>query len=338
MSVKQLNLGGLQLNFSDSPEVVTQKQSEMVTDFLTEKYVPTVMPMYSRDYRDQHTLAMSRFGVPSFCVRLDMPPMNGSWPGIFEVEAGPAGLGVADEFGLPTTEKIAEKLHDFGITKVRFGAGSSRKHQQYELEIFAKALRKREIDASFHEIDAVPNTDEAVWLRAGQEDVDQIGHLLGRCLLMHLDGGGHKDYLCDVDSATALSGFADPLNDPFEKYPKGFVLKPRGSWGCQDVQIWSSEKPWKEKGVTRSRMTRAISQVVQENLESQYLVQDFARPYCRINDDNDVIKSTHLFKIWRLYAIWTGEKYQPIGGFWAERPSLMVHGASDCVNGLLLVE
>lgn len=326
MSVQKMKFGGWEVNISDDPVKLNPDQIKEVSDFLTNRYLPVAMRLYRADYRT-HTFGMTKIGVPSPVVRLDMPPMNGHWKGIFEVEANPAGWGIAESISLGMTEKVAEAFHSLRITKITFAVAPSREAQREDLEVFAAALSKHGIETSILPFEEVGKNNDPLWLRAGQEDLEQLEPLLPRCLLLHYHGGGHKRYLYEVDDARPLASFADPLKGPFETYPNGFAVKPDGGWGTMILHTWCPEKPWKEKGLTASRMKRELHEIVEAGKADEFVVQKFGHPEHR--DGN--------YRIWRLFALWDGESYRPIGGFWAERRSLMVHGANDCVMGPLTV-
>ena len=148
-----------------------------------------------------------------------------------------------------------------------------------------------------------------------------------RCLLLHYHGGGHKGYLYELDSAAPLSGFGD-VEAIFDEFPKGFVVKPVGSWGASEVYAYCPDLPWKSGGVTAAKMRRVILKVLSDGRAGDYLIQALHRPEHT---------EARTYRIWRLYAVWMGRRYEVIGGFWAERNSLRVHGARNTVLGPLTV-
>ena len=325
--IRKMEFGPWHVNVCDEAVTVTQTQADEIARFLTERYLPVAMRLYQQDYPVQ-TWSMSRLGVPCPVVRLDMPPMNGHWPGLYEVEANPAAFGIADRMGLGLTEKIAEALIRLGISRLGYGVAPSRAAQAIDLQIFMEALALHGVETLPIDLQQELDNDLPLWLRAGHEDLDQVASLLERCLLCHYHGGGHKRYLYEVDEALTLASFSDPITGPFERFPEGFAVKPDGGWGTMVLHTWCPSKPWKDKALSRRRMERDLADIVARGQAAHHMVQRFGPP--GHSDGN--------FRIWRLNALWNGQQFRPIGGCWAERRSLMIHGASDCVMGPLLVE
>lgn len=329
-------LGDWEVQVSKKAVSIGYRAAGVIEDFLNTKWLPCVRgAKYSKIYRGSENWSTRKYNIPSILVRVDMPPMSldtmhgqEEFLGLYEVEANPAGYGVAWLTGV-SLYQVAASLSDLGIRKVMYGVAPSRRDQLADLQLFMRQMpswvlnqqmETTEIDISSFSYD--PWTP--LWLRAGEEDMPLLGGLYRNCLLFHQDGGGHKGYLCDIGSAKPLS----QCENPFREFVDGFVLKPFSGWGSQRVQIWTPQKLFKDRGLSLGRMGREIDAIEKENRTSEFLVQPFLRPEVHEN----------RFRIWRIYAVWhPSGRYKVMGGVWSERPSLRVHGASDTIEGPIVV-
>lgn len=117
-----------------------------------------------------------------------------------------------------------------------------------------------------------------------------------------------------------------PQSADHDAYPTGLVLKPFRSWGTKNMHVCTPLKPWKAMGWTRTRMRDELRRLRAAGRDRDYLVQPFYPPEHR---------GKRRARIWRIYAVWTDGAYRLVGGFWNERASLRVHGASDACLGAL---
>lgn len=334
--VEKRRVGEWTVQFAgDNPVTIDSDVRGEIEDLL-ERYVDVAMPMYMADYPTP-TLAMTRLGVPAPVVRLDMPPATDGFRGICEVESNVSGLGLAGLLGVQVAEPIARCLLDHDITSVAFGAFGSRGVQGPELRIFMEQMADQGIETTWIDnlfdsaVDQMP-----LWLRAGNEDLGLVQPRMGQALLCHYDGGGHKRYLLGLDDAVVLSDVGPKVNTILERYPEGFALKPVGGWGTREVHILATSGPSRTYSLTSDRMQREIDTIWAAGDQANWLVQVYRSPEV-VKRDLPGGGSTRECRIWRCYAVWNGERYELVGGFWAQRKSLMVHGASDCIIGPLHV-
>lgn len=329
MSTESFQLGKWIVNRSDEVVQLSTDAIAKLERLLNDRYLPFVRPDYTNDYGPNYSMMV--WGIPSPVLRFDMSPIEGNAaPAIYEVEANPAGFGITEilcgRIGRPFVgPTIAVGLRRLGVARIDSAVAPSRSDQTADHEIFVTALRKADITVESIQI-GNPHTGSPLWMRAGEEDLGQIAHLRESWLLQHRDGGGNKRYLVAINGARYLTDYPD-AESLFDQHPDGLVLKPWRSWGTHDVFIYAPNKPWKERSDTRSRIAKQFERIAREGRKSEFIVQDFHPPTCHEKN----------FRIWRVYALWTPEGYKVIGGLWNERPSLLVHGASDSVYGPILM-
>lgn len=328
--VDSVRLGEWVVNTSDKAGNV--ENSPAIEAFLA-RYLASAMPLYTADYPVQN-LSMARFGIPAPVIRMDMPPATEGFRGVYEVEANPSGLGIADMINLPMAGQIAGFLRAQGISEIGYAAAPSRLDQMADHDVFMKALGRNGVASRLINLESERPRDMPLWLRAGQEDIKLLlsgeNPLMSDCLLCHYDGGGHKGYLIDIGDAVSVETITDFSEEPFDRYPDGFVLKPKHGWGTRDTHVYVPRTPFKKSGVTRAKMVRLLNDVRELRADEKYILQPFGAP--EVSEDG-------AFRIWRLYALWDGTAYRVVGGFWAQRKSsLRIHGADDCVMGPLVVK
>lgn len=304
-------------------------------EYFLASYLRVARRHYRADY-PWRNFAIDQWGIPSPIVRLDMPPALDGFKGTYEVEANTAGLGImASEMTVPIAERLAALLRSSGLYQLGYGVFDSRTNQAPDLQKFMNSLAAHGIET----IDVGTNTSfkGPVMYRAGQEDIDKgsfgAKHM-ERSLLLPYDGGGHKGYLEELMGAVRLSTFAS-LEDILEQFPDGFVIKPRAGWGSMNMFSYSPNAPYKRASDTWTRISdRLMPQIINAGEQDNWLVQPFLPPQV-VEDEGS---KTPYFRIWRLTAVWDVEKagYRLAGGFWSQRKSIKVHGASDTISGPLM--
>ncbi|MCI0533112.1 hypothetical protein L0Y49_02725 [bacterium] len=311
---------------------ISDKEREYVEQ-KTQEIVCRAVALYRADYAPNLNLSLSRWNIPSPLIRLDMAPGT---RGIYEVESNPAGMGVLETFGLSLAPAIALSLKELGITRIAFGVAPSRATQREDLRIFMKSLEYSGIETEeIGDVSSIPNNLKyPLWLRAGEEDMDIVRPYIGRCLLLHQHGGGHKGYLVEKKcgkGAKYLSAYiknSEVLFDSlFEEFKEGFVLKPKGGWGTRSTNFWTPNSLYRKDCKTRSKMENLLRDAFLS--DEEYIIQHFAPP--------DVFAGRYW--IWRLYAVYvpSEKRYRLLGGFLAGRTSLRIHGSGDTLNGLVYV-
>lgn len=326
--ITQKEFGPWQLNISDEIETVPAHIKAGIEGFINHEYLSVAMSDYKKDY-SCHNFAMTKWGVPAPVIRLDMAPCSdGEEVSIYEVEANIAGPGIMRKFFPESnfSREVGKALLNLGISKVGYTTTPCRKEQWMDLSILMSSLREEGIETKNVNIYNGESDDFPLWLRSGQEDIELISPLMNRCLLLHHHGGGHKNYLRSLSGAFLLSEFSS-VDEVFDRFPDGFVLKPFGGWGTRDVYIWATRRPWREKSRTKTSLNKKIGCIFESNLGMDWLVQPFNPPRF-VNG---------MFRIWRLFAVWDGSEFKIIDSFWSERNSLLNHGASDTIIGSLRV-
>lgn len=323
LSHREVFFGELRLLCTEEEQAITPEQAQEMERVLNSVWLPEAMADYGSDYKPN--FAISKLGVPSLLVRIDMPPMlDARFPGLYEVEANPAGLGAAKLLGVPVHQPVAEALKAIGISRLAFRSLESRDAQREEHVAAMRGLAEHGIEID--EWDGKSQPESLLWLRAGHEDIEGLSGVLEKCVLLHHHAGGHKKYLLRTSNAVMLRDCRAPFADP--RFQRGFVLKPWGGWGSRGVHVYSSELPWKRSGATVTQMARAIDGIFERGEEGQYLVQPFLPPQPF---------GEGYFRNWRVFAVWTPQGYKVIGGFWNARNSLKLHGAGDTVWGPIRV-
>lgn len=241
-------------------------------------------------------------------VRLDMSPLGG----IYEVELAPGGLAFWAHFkgGLPA-ELI--QLADFVVLPFRWRF-QWEKAYRYLCEVTGWQLL-----FSF-------------------EELPPEGKVYASCLKDEVPESFPKDRLITdpwmgkiVPKGRLLTP-NDNLKKLLEEFPNGFVLKPSEGWGAKDILIYlppsKYPKDIRKMGHTQNQVCQVIERVQDGRTRRTWWVQPFWMPELW----------NGYWRIWRIYAVRLEAKWKVLGGLWNARPSLLVHGASDAVIGLVEVE
>lgn len=321
MNEHSVMIGKWPVRFSDETVFLPSWQRDYIERTLNNFWLPLAQKEYSHYPLN---FPMKRWGVPSIIVRVDMPPIA-DWGvqdpvGIYEVEAGPAGLGVTIAAGVPVGTVVALALKQLGITQIESAVAPSRVDQGADFRILIDALEVGGIGVVPVDLKNSTQSGLPLLARGGEEE---LGAALPRSLFMHSDDGGTKGYLQELMGAR----FLDQCEDPFREFPSGFVVKPKHGWGSFEVNICTPLRPWKRGGVKQQRMKKLLAEIKEADRECEYLVQPFLSPQ-PIGDS---------FRIWRVFAVFTErDGYRVIGGSWNQSPSLIVHGRSDTLTGPIL--
>ncbi len=318
----RLAMGPWSVTLSDETMHLTRAQTARLEQLLA-SYRSIVLPQYRAEYGDNWCSRIC--DGPSLVVRIDMQPMAGEAIGLYEIEANPCLLGTIPRVGIDIAPPVIDAFRIMGVDTIQSFVAPSRLAQKADHEAFLEQLEREGITVRRRQPpDASPALP--VWPRAGEEDIDLIRPILPGCLIQPRDGGGQKEYLLALGQARRLCTW--PRVDAiFDDYPSGFVIKPFRSWGTKNMHVWSPEKPWKPMGWTRTRMKEQLRGLRAAGSDRDYLVQPFYPPEHR---------GGRRARIWRIYAVLGENGYRVIGGFWNERRSLRVHGASDACLGAIL--
>jgi hypothetical protein len=309
---------------------VDRHASVAIEAFINSEWLPVVQKDYA-DYTP--SFPMHRWGVPSIFIRLDMAPLqhNESSVGekLYEVETNPAGFGIASIKNDTFTARCAELLQNLDIDTIGTATTLSREKGRVEHEYWLSLLADHGITihgidlANCASLDALP-----LWLRTGEEDYVLFKNCFDRCLLWHRHGGGDKRYLIPLTGAQRLIDCPNVFADP--RFTDGFALKKRDGWGCIDLDVYCPHPPF-HRCTTRTRMEKRVQALLDNGDAVNYLIQPFSPPAIL-----GVEKKKPWILIWRVFAGWTGTKYNVIGGKWlARKNSLKVHGADNTIMGTL---
>ena len=146
-----------------------------------------------------------------------------------------------------------------------------------------------------------------------------------QCLQWHIDGGGEKSYLFDIDPTAVRLSEVGNLMAYLEEHTEGVVLKEIGGWGTRNVEILARRQPHKKKSITQAKLVRKIDHIHDFDDPSQYLLQAFVPPAAVDGG----------FLMWRVMSVYDvhSDSYRVVGGLWNWRRSLKLHGAGDAVFG-----
>lgn len=326
-----IQLGPWTVNYEDASERLEQKDIELMEYLLNTVWTPLAVEAMLESYPTQN-LSMNRWGVPSWMIRVDFPPISKETmvcmesgvhiPGIYEVETNPSGQGITSAMGGEFPQLVADALLSVGVDRIGYNAVGSRGNQLEEIAFLMDRLASFGISGGH-----VDPCEEIVplWMRAGEEDAHIIAPYYGRCLLSHRS---HKGYLMPMTGARSLS---EVNGSAFEMFPAGFSLKPLGGWGSRGVEVYSPHKNYRKDSTTRTRMERVIANVRDRGEEGQYLVQPFIPP--------QIVDGGKAYKILRIFAVYDPSRrgYRILGGMWAKRGSTKIHGAGDTICGLVTI-
>ncbi|HEY4526179.1 MAG TPA: hypothetical protein VJL32_03750 [Candidatus Paceibacterota bacterium] len=262
--------------------------------------------------------ASRNWQVPSALVRVDMAPLRGqlgSAHPLYEVEGGPGGLGFIHALvGNEPFRVMAECLHGLGVHAIGWEVAPSRVRFEEELFRGVSALEQHGM-----EVRRGLNHGLPLLLRSGGED--QVPY--ERCMCNYTQGGGDK--LALRPFGAALSSELEDV--PGRCWPDGFVFKPRYGTGASGILIYAAKAPYRRHSDSMKSMDGCWDRA--QNSPERWVLQQFSPP--------EHLPQERLFRIWRIFAVWNGEGYRVIGGFWNARNSLRLHGATDTVWGPILV-
>lgn len=271
---------------------------------------------------------LKKFGVSSPVIRIDLSPCSAEESEvverkIYEIEMRPGGLGVLLELYrlysnififYQTKEKISNALR--GLNCAGFvNILSSIKDD----EIAAKIL-----ELPFYK-DIVPlNFDKGVWWVRTDLRQGEMIKMLEKNSLVPIQMEGYKFDLVELGLAQIM------IDESFLDWSRGFVIKPLQGSRAEDVEIYLPTREAKKvKGV--STKTRILRTIESKSSGKAFIVQPYIPPL------EEKYNGVRGFTIWRVFFGWSG-KYEYIGGLWNWRPTIRVHGASDCAFGPLVMD
>ena len=311
MRVETVDICGFPSRVGDEVVVLTSKERQSVEDALeTWRRDPLAMP-------PTENWASRNWGVPSVLVRVDMAPLRGQQGDVhplYEVEGGPGGLGFVHALaGDEPLQMMAECLRGLGVEEIGWEVAPSRARFEAELFRGVSVLGEHGLKVSRGLNHGLP-----LLLRSGGED--RVPY--ERCLCNYTQGGGDK---------LALRPFGAILGNelggaPGRRWPQGFVFKPRYGTGASGVLIHAANTPYRKHSDSSRQMDACWERI--ENSPERWVVQGFSPP--------EYLSEERLFRMWRIFAVWSGERYRAIGGFWNARNSLRLHGATDTIWGPIL--
>jgi len=327
---RSVQMGQWQTNLSQSALTLSPEQVHTLETLLNDRYLPSVR----RRFPEQHpegNLMMHNFSAPAPVVRFDMAPLDshdGSSHGVYEIEANTAGHSIAMQAGLPIHVYLSAALKKMGITRLGYAVTESRQDQDWDLRLLMDGLKAQGIDVQ--PVDLMNGVADftPLWLRSGQEDLDPDGLVMPRfnqCLQWHIDGGGEKSYLFDIDPTAVRLSEVGNLAAYLEQHKAGVVLKEIGGWGTRNVEILARQQPHKKKSITQARLVKQIDRIFEYDDPSRYLLQAFVPPTAVDGG----------FMMWRVMGVYDAhsDRYRVVGGLWNWRRSLKLHGADDAVFG-----
>lgn len=355
MSLWHGQLGAWKFQLTDYVVEVTPDVVARIEHYVNGTVLPAIAENNAR-IGGMPNWMLANFGVPSLLIRLDMPHLSGAEDvHIYECEQNVAGYGTtavleerAGSDRLVMT--VASSLADLGIDKLMYGTLEYRRDQHEDLEHFMMLLQNYGI--AIQPLASAPvSSSVPLWLRAGHEDYlggGVLNQLHDRTLLWHLHSGGHKGYLVSISRAQYLSDilhlFHPYLNRPDEvsasrvrecvqeRFPTGVTIKPVGNWGCHGMRSWSPIAPYNRQE-TMTRLLRMIQEIVAGDVAEDYLAQPYFPAECIQRTGS----KKPVFRMWRIYLAYFREGFRFAGGYFIERDTPILHGASDAVFGQIVV-
>jgi len=270
--------------------------------------------------------------VPSPIIRVDMAPTKnkeGVVGGIYETEVRPGGLGVMLEYG-----PVEKELWKQALSSCRgFVVGP-------DTHILDDETACRILDIPYYTLADMPQDDGPYWMRTAINDQG-----LDDNSLVPVTDDGLKMDLVALGLAKIVRG-GDEID-----WETPQVFKPlQGTW-CREVkdgkvggdigvEVYLPDQLHHQMPRFFSEETRgealrgfAKKKKIEHMLASgsKIISQPFVPPE-RVRCPNGKRLG---WRIWRLYYGYIDGRYRYIGGVWAWRTNIKVHGASDAVFGFI---
>jgi hypothetical protein len=277
--------------------------------FIIEEVANDLLPRWASVWpREEETMALVKFGIPSVLVRLDCV-VTDEGLGVYEIEERPAGLGIAcivnSEFkvrfhswmksydwNLAVVISHRRANHDDGVWTFEFG-----------VPLFNGKSCSPEVPESHALLVRAEPEEEEYWFFSPQA-------------LFPIRLKGWKGYGLRLDLWEPIP--EDPNLLPWDK---GFALKPLQGSKMRDVFLWHHSKG---PGVaTRTKVENMI-----KSGKVAY-VQKWIHP----ESYHEFIPGYFLIR--RIYFgfLPSSHEWVYLGGVWNARPNLRIHGAKDAVFG-----
>lgn len=325
--VRQVNLGEWSIQIG--PEVHLGNESNL-KGFLThtlrgykDTFAPT--PGTEHAYYRMH-------GVSSPIVRIDMPLVtDGVSPdqGIFEVEARPAGLGIAAEvfpdltqYFVGATEQVQSGGHEVAV-KVLPYVNAPQHDSLTEKARFADSIGVPIYGPGEH---MSPQEGVLYYVYGDSPEAGDNVEAFERQSLFPVRDDGNKDYLIQMGLAEAATPelVAQKLHNA-----EPFVMKPaKGMW-AQDFFV---KTPGGRDGRINGRSTNAKIEAAIAQNPTGYLTQPLHMPGRMQIGGSDMLAMARVFA---LHNPATGD-YEPIGGMYVARNNIRLHGTSDAITGQIV--
>ena len=282
---------------------------QMPSDVLNE-IEGNILPRWREVWpREEKTLALTEFGVPSVLVRIDAA-LDGKL-GIFEIEERPAGIGISC---LVNSEFKCRFQKWLGSYEWNLAVVISHRRTTHDDGIWT-----REFGIPLFKEDGPPKIqgDYSLLVRA-EPDEKEYWSLESRALFP-IRLKGWKGYGIEL-------GLWEPIPEDLDRLPweEGFVIKPHQGSKMKGIFLWHPDKlPGTS---TRKKIKEAI-------LSGQAVYwQRWIAP-----ESHDFLPPGY-FLIRRIYFGFDPHKkrWDYLGGLWNARPNLRVHGASDAIFGPLI--
>jgi hypothetical protein len=256
--------------------------------------------------REEETMALVKFGIPSVLVRLDCV-VTDEGLGVYEIEERPAGLGIAcivnPEFKIRFHSWL--KSYEWNLAVV-----ISHRRANHDDGIWASEFNVPLFNGSYPS-EILEN--HALLVRAEPEEEDYL--FLATHSLFPIRLKGWKGYGVKL-------GLWEPIPSELDLLPwdKGFVTKPSQGSKMKDVFLWH---PSRAPGVaTRTKI---------ENMIKSGRVAYWQR---WISPEQHPFLPDGYRLIRRVYfALLPDRGWTYLGGLWNARPNFRIHGASDAIFG-----
>ncbi len=281
----------------------------------------------AESFPKEGTLVESTLGVSSILVRLDCT-VSDTGIEVFECEERPAGIGVTDlVLRSAGFEGFAPAIHDhyqdyFGVSPVVVRHPNAKINDDSvmfdvieassDLSIPLKPLIARGEPSDF----------------SGESYRDRLVEWSVSTVMTK----GQKAHTVSIPDLKAKIATQDNIPPPEES----FTIKPVAGSKARGVFVYLSPPDRKRHGKHGTRTHAKVINTVAEQPRGSFIIEEFKAPV-RVNMPDEKIGNLIL----RLFALIHPEppkRATVIGGSYVARPELVVHGATNAINGPIIVD
>lgn len=275
------------------------------------RLVPQALELIKRwalVFSREETWVYRTYEVPSLIIRLDCVERDGVLQ-LYEIEERPAGIGIASYINSDFRRRLAEVRQKWPPIAV---VVSPRREEGGDDFLWAPVKALEDIPEDFWLLIRAEPWEEEFWPLAARS--------ISTVRYKGWKGYGEKLGLWRrVSSENEL---------PWEE---GFVLKPLQGSKCQDIEIFAPHSSVQGNS-TRTRIIRRLKE------KGLMYLQPLIPPMKWEERVPEEIRQ-YYGRIWRFFFGFNpSQGWTPLGGVWNARRNWRVHGASDALFGLLVLD